>query len=342
MSLAVEGNIFDFDVLEIDRDIRNSKRFERKKDKENIFIFKQYYGEDNMKYSLTSTEDLSPETYQKIAKKYLSEIKVKTNEYDRKFVGVLSSELLKNGFCFVKYNNYNYYLGEFSENLRDGVGIYYYKKNDERNEKGEIIKEIYVGEWKKGKKEGKGLLLKVNKGCFSRVNEIECEILRGDFTDNLVKDGEKVEIFTKKNQHFSYYKGKLNDDGEREDDDCVYVEDDNKAFNGSFIKNVMSSGIFVLQEEGSVKSYYIENIGNKDDFEFKENEEKEKEKKIIEALESAKGKFIVLEELLGKLGKNFEADEKFLEDFNMEKYEKINFEEVKKVIEGMLLSGCEK
>ena len=184
--------------------------------------------------------------------------------------------------------------------------------------------------------------MKVNKGCFSRFNEIECEILRGDFTDNLVKDGEKVEIFTKKNQHFSYYKGKLNDDGEREDDDCVYVEDDNKAFNGSFIKNVMSSGIFVLQEEGSVKSYYIENIGNKDDFEFKENEEKEKEKKIIEALESAKGKFIVLEELLGKLGKNFEADEKFLEDFNMEKYEKINFEEVKKVIEGMLLSGCEK
>ena len=50
------------------------------------------------------------------------------------------------------YENGDKYIGEFKNNKRNGKGIMYYNKNDEKK------REKYEGEWKDGNKEGKGIL----------------------------------------------------------------------------------------------------------------------------------------------------------------------------------------
>ena len=68
------------------------------------------------------------------------------------------------------YEDGKYYIGQFSNNLRNGKGIVYYKNgsikyegdfvNDKKEGNGKYINKLgdyYIGEWKEDEKNGKGI-----------------------------------------------------------------------------------------------------------------------------------------------------------------------------------------
>ena len=202
--------------------------------------------------------------------KYFSTIS--TNNFD--YIGILTNQLKRDKYGFSRMDNGDEFLGEYKKEIMDGFGIYKYTYNEK-----EETQEIYIGDYKNNKKEGKGMYLKINKYIKEEngnINLIYFSSGIGNFQDNIFKDGK---IFSSKDGIDMVYIGKLNDIGEPQDDDALIFEEGNKIFRGKISNGDMLEGrnIFVNEKNEKIKAYYFQKIEDKYDFDYAKKEEVDEE-----------------------------------------------------------------
>ena len=184
-----------------------------------------------------------------------------------KYIGTLSDELKREGFGYYLYDidDGDEYAGNWSDNKKDGGGIYIYKKNENDRE------ELYLGKWFKGCKHGRGIYFyKMHKS--ENLTDGDYDVILGDFENDYYKEGY---IISKKGEDETIYKGKMNIDGNKEDEHAMYFENGNKAFYGQFLNNEMEKGRILIFDENDtsvIKSrYYFEKIENEFKFDIDKN-----------------------------------------------------------------------
>ena len=193
-----------------------------------------------------------------------------------KYIGTLSDELKREGFGYYLYdiNDGDEYAGNWRDNKKDGGGIYIYKKNENDRE------ELYLGKWLNGCKHGRGIYFyKMHKG--KNLTDGDYDVILGDFENDYYKEGY---IISKKGEDETIYKGKMNRDGNKEDEHAMYFENGNKAFYGQFLNNEMEKGRILIFDENDTSvvnsKYYFEKDEN--DFKFDINKNKEIDDKLFE------------------------------------------------------------
>ena len=232
--------------------------------------------------------------------------KITANNF--KYIGIMNNLLKRDIYGYSLMDNEDEFLGEYKNQIREGFGIYKFKPNEERQE-------IYIGEYTNNKKEGKGMYLKVNKsikddskGNFILI-DFDCNI--GTFKDNIL---EKGIIFSIKDGKECLYCGKLNELGEQDDKEALYIEEKNKIFKGKIIKGSIVEGrnIFINEKYEKTKAYnfnILKGDNNEECYAFDNSENTNEEKdddciqKVKELLEYNYTKKI--QEIYDMINENF-------------------------------------
>ena len=251
-------NEIKFDVLKIDSSIKKDSSY---KEGENLFQFCPEYINNNQ-----DEHDLKIDI-----PKYIARIKSPSFEY----LGILSKNLKKENYGYNHFDNGDEYFGQWNKDKKEGYGIYFFNEDNST-----IIKQIYIGEFKNNIKTGEGIYFKVTK--FDEENKennflppLDFTLVIGNFLeDNFIKgiiysiDGGKRKI----------YKGKMNKEGKKSDDNAEIYEDDNKIFYGIVKENAMIEGRIIIMKDGEKENgYYFtrkgtNNLEGEIDFDYDKGE----------------------------------------------------------------------
>lgn len=278
MSSSNPSESLSFDINEIDEKIK----------KDGLYINKIQNFSQKIKFLPNIQPDyLEQKESQKIPfPKYFCSIN--TKEFD--YIGILTNELKRDlyGYSSIdkksEFKN-DEFLGEYKNEIRDGFGIYKFSPSEERQE-------IYIGQYTNNKKEGKGMYIKINKSIKDDSNGnfilFDFESNLGTFKDDMLLKGI---IFSVKDNKERLYYGKINELGEQEDNEALFIEDKNKIFKGKITKGNMVEGrnIFVNDKYEKIKGYYfniIKNENNGEGYEFDSNKNEENDKECIEKLKN--------------------------------------------------------
>ena len=266
------------------------------------------------------------------------------------FIGILDSELVKQGFGFLSLPNNEKYLGFFADDLKSKRGIYQYPDKIIGDK---IEREFFAGLFNEGKIYDHGVYLSIkenkNVEMFNDFDAADFSCFIGNMDENhfiegthMVKNGEKYYV----------YHGKFNENNEKEGDGVFYFNSEKeeliygKAVKDKFVEGYItlfdedgniSKGIFVVfDDNGTIKS-------------FKRKEELKDKGKIFDKMFDFRNK-IMEEDYFGDIFNNFKETMKFIdkevnfESFNSKKkYPKLinvsyNFNKIKikDDIEGVL------
>ena len=179
----------------------------------------------------------------------------------------------------VKSNSFRY-LGILSKNLKKELyGYNCYDNGDE-----------YFGQWNKDKKEGYGIYW---EGIYFHISKLEQEedifipidfsLAIGQFLeDNFIKGI----IFTIKDGKSKIYKGKINKEGKKDDDNAELYEGNNKIFHGIFKDNNICEGriIIIRENQKDNRNYYFNKINDDDDIKVDYEKGKENDEMFIKKL----------------------------------------------------------
>ena len=260
-----EINNNDSDLLNkkpIEKEIKNNKNKQNSISFDILFIDNaieknQIYQNNN--YNQEYTFILNENSLDKKKEKYFTSI---ISSF--KYIGTLSDELKREGFGYYLYdiNDGDEYAGNWSDNKKDGGGIYIYKKNENNRE------ELYLGKWFQGCKHGRGIYFyKMHKN--ENLIDGDYDVILGEFENDYYKDGY---IISKKGEDETIYKGKMNKEGNKEDENAMYFENGNKAFYGQFLNNEMEKGRIIIFDENNpnniISKYYFEKIDNEYQFDL--------------------------------------------------------------------------
>ena len=139
-----------------------------------------------------------------------------------------------------KFSNANneIYLGELKNDKKDGRGIIFYKKNDSNDRK------KYIGDFKNDQKEGKGIIY-WNDG----------EIFEGNFKSN-IREGKGIDYFSNGDR----YEGDYKDD--KKEEKGIYYYNNGDRYDGDWKNNLREgSGIFYFINGDKEIGHYMN--GNK-------------------------------------------------------------------------------
>lgn len=275
-NINMNRNKIEFDLLKITGTIKEKGTF---KENDNIFEFSKEYTAEKEK---SKEEDID-------TPKFIVDIKTENAEY----LGILTDELKKELYGYNLYDNGDEYFGQWNRNKKDKYGIYYFKETEETKER-----QIYIGEFCENVKQGEGIYLKIknyeNEEDNSRPYQFTFAI--GNFEKDNFEKGIIYDI--SENNKIKIYKGKLNIDGKKEDNNAVIYENGNKLFSGRIKNNIMMEGrVIILREDNISKdekeeAYYFkrkeENSPDEEiEFDYRKGEETDEEliKKMKETLD---------------------------------------------------------
>ena len=268
-----------FDILIINTELNKLKENECYKDKnDNLFMYNNKDKNSEKYYaSITLNEGLSEF-------KYIGGL------------GIFDSNLKQQGFGYLEYEK-DKYIGNWEQDLKNGFGIYAYEKN-KKNEKNInnfsnndsndfYSEEIYIGNWENDLKKGKGIYI-FKKHKEEDISKGNYDFLFGNFEDDKFQYGY---IISKKDNSKIIYKGKINENGEKNDEESFYFENFNndikndnninnksieeidnekKGFFGEFKNNIMNKGRIIIFDENNSSvinsQYYFEKID--DEYKF--------------------------------------------------------------------------
>ena len=250
-----------FDILKIDEMIKQNDVYE---EGDNKF---QFYKEYNPDSKTEQGEDFP---------KYIA--RVKSNSF--RYLGILSKNLKKELYGYNCYDNGDEYFGQWNKDKKEGYGIYYYKEPDV-----DEIKQIYVGEFKNNIKSGEGIYFHISK--LEQEEDIfipiDFSLAIGQFLeDNFIKGI----IFTIKDGKSKIYKGKINKEGKKDDENAELYEGNNKIFHGIFKDNNICEGriIIIRENQKDNRNYYFNKINDDDDIKVDYEKGKEKDEMFIKKL----------------------------------------------------------
>ena len=207
------------------------------------------------------------------------ESKIKSSSFE--YLGILSKNLKKENYGYNHFDNGDEYFGQWNKDKKEGYGIYFFKE-----EESSIIKQMYIGEFKNNVKSGEGIYFNVTK-FEGEKNEkpIDFTLVIGNFSeDNFIKGI----IFSMNEGRRKIYKGKMNKEGKKNDENAEIYEDDNKIFYGKVKENMMMEGRIIIMKDGKKETgYYFTKKGNNSidsDVDFDYDKEEKKDDKYIRKL----------------------------------------------------------
>ena len=237
-----------FDIKEIDtKIISDGEYIHQNEETKNKTIFKFF---NNLSEEEIQKKDSEKNPYPK----YFCSISAKNFKY----IGILTNELKRDIYGYSFMDNEDEFLGEYKNQIREGLGIYKFKPSEEKEE-------IYIGEYINNKKEGKGIFMKINKYIKDDSNGnlvlINFDSNIGFFKDNVMNEGINFSI---KDGKETLYCGKFNDLGEQEDNEGLFIEDKNKIFKGKISEGKLFEGrnIFINDKYEKIKGYYFHVVKN--------------------------------------------------------------------------------
>ena len=259
-----DSNEIQFDILKIDSCIQKEKFY---KDGENLFLL---YSENN---SFQEQKFDYP--------KYFAKVKFSNFEY----IGILSKFLKKENYGYIHFENGDEYFGQWNKDKKEGYGIYFFKGE----EKG-VINQVYIGEFKKNFKSGEGIYFIISN--FDDKNKVDnfappsaFNLLVGIFSEDQFVKGL---LFTYDEGKRKIYKGIINKEGDRDDDNAEIYEDNDKIFFGKVKKNNLIEGRTIIMKDGEKDTgYYFIRRGNNnsdDNFDYDYEKGAENDNKYINKL----------------------------------------------------------
>jgi len=298
-----------FDLLKINSLIKKNTTF-----KEEDCIF-EFYKEYNPKEEEEEANEIIP--------KYIVDIKSEKFRY----LGVLSHILTKEKYGYNLYDNGDEYFGQWNSNKKEGFGIYYFNDKDKN-----LITHLYIGEFEDNRKYGNGIYFKVKtfeeKENLNRPRDFNFMIGKFSF-DNL----KKGIIYDLEGDNRKIYNGKINDKGEKNDENAEIYENENKIFNGTIKNNILLNGRMIVLKKGEngtekEEAYYFERKDDKKDdeeinFDYRKGEEKDDE-----LIQKMKNRFDIYdcEQLKDLYMKALEIREKVLSPENFEFIKNLDFD----------------
>ena len=285
-----------FDVLEIDAFLSKNNNTP--------------YTKDKNQFTLLPNTDLKNQNQNSNFPKYFSHLEFPSFTY----IGKLSNQL-KREQGYTKFENNDEFLGEEKNEKRDGFGIYKYNGTPDEYE-------IYIGEFSENTKNGVGLYLNIIKCVEVNKNKklinYDCGI--GDFANDQFVDGK---IFSVKDGVETLYQGKLNELGVPKDDSGLVVEGGNKIFTGKIDNGELIEGrnIFIDENGEKLKAYYFTKTDDKDkpyNFDISKNEDNDES--AIEMIQNSSVKKYQeqIQNIFDKVNESFEKYKNFDEAFKVD------------------------
>ena len=227
-------NELKFDVLKIDSRIKKDSQYQ---EGETIFQFSPEYKPDSLEDCDQKTDYL----------KYFAKIKTPFFQY----TGNLSKNLKKENFGYNQFDNGDEYFGLWNKDKKDGYGIYFFKEETKT-----LPHQIYVGEFKNNMKSGEGIYFNVSKFSPDKENSpLDFDLIIGNFTDDIFQKGI---IYNMKEGKRKIYKGKMDNDGKKNDEMGELYEDNDKIFFGAIKDNIMLEGrIIIMKDNKKENGYYF-------------------------------------------------------------------------------------
>ena len=153
-------------------------------------------------------------------KDFISEIK----KDDMHFIGVLDSNLVKQGYGFMCLPNNEKYFGIYTDDLRSKHGLYQYPDKIDGDK---IEREFFFGIFNNGEYDTRGVYLWIkedkNVPMFDDFEKADFSCFVGDLDKNHFIEGTYM---TKKGEEYYVYHGKFNEKNEKDGDNCFYYNSD--------------------------------------------------------------------------------------------------------------------
>ena len=242
----------------------NKKKNNIKKSESEIIIVHKWEGEEN-------------------SRDFIARVKVGNEEY----IGIVDSDLVKQGYGLLSLPNNEKYFGYFTDNLKSRHGIYQFP---DRLVGEKIEREFFYGLFNEGKiyHHGVYLSIKENKNVemFNNFDQADFSCFIGDLDLDLYHFT-KGTLMVKEGDKYYMYHGKFNDNNEKEGDGVFYYNSEKdeliygKAVKDKFVEGYMS----IFDEDGNISNgvYAIFNDKGKIK-QYKKMEEIEDKNKIFDKM----------------------------------------------------------
>ena len=251
-------------------------------------------------------------------KDYISEIK----KGDIHFIGVLDSNLIKQGYGFMSLPNNEKYFGIYTDDLRSKHGIYQYPDKIDGNK---IEREFFFGVFNEGKVDNRGVYLWIkedkNVKMFNNFDDADFSCFIGDLNSKHFIEGTYM---TKKGENYYVYHGRFNENNEKEGDGVFYYNSEkDELMYGKVEKNKFKNAyLTVFDEEGNIKHGIFVNYDEKGKIvDYKQKEEIEDKSEIFEKM--FKFRNIILDkDYFGEVFETFKTTIEFIEtNVNLESFD---------------------
>ena len=251
-------------------------------------------------------------------KDYISEIK----KGDIHFIGILDSNLVKQGYGFMSLPNNEKYFGVYTDDLRSKHGLYQYPDKIEGDK---IEREFFFGVFNEGKVDNRGVYLwikeKKDVPMFNNFEEADFSCFVGDLDSNHFINGTYM---TKKGEQYYVYHGSFNEQNEKEGDGVFYYNSEKdelmygKVEKNKFINSYMS----VFDDEGNIKNGIFVNFDDKGKIsDYKQKEEMPDKSGIFDQMFDFRN-IILDKDYFGEVFNTFKTTMEFIaSDVNFESFD---------------------
>lgn len=217
------------------------------------------------------------------SKNFISEIS-KSNIH---FIGVLNSNLEKDGYGFLDLPNGDRYFGVYSSDLRSKHGIYQFPDKLSKDES-KVEREFFFGLFDNGViyDHGVYLWIREKKGVpmFHNFDDADFSCFIGELDEKHFRYGTYL---TKDGNNYYVYHGGFNEDNEKQGEGVFfYNSEGDELMYGNVSNNKFSEGyLAVFDDEGVLKDGIFVTYGDDGEIkDFKQKDEVPENKKIFDKM----------------------------------------------------------
>ena len=214
---------------------------------------------------------------EKNSKKYISKIKIG----DTMFIGVLDSDLKRQGYGFLSLPNNEKYFGYFIDNLKSKHGIYEYP---DKLVGDKIEREFFFGLFQEDKIYSHGVYLSIkedkNVKMFNNFDKSDFSCFIGNLDENHFIEGTHM---TKNGDKYYVYHGKFNENNEKEGEGVFYYNSEkDELIYGKAVKNKFIEGYMAFfDEDGNISEAMYATFDNNGKIQNYTKKEEIKDGKVI-------------------------------------------------------------
>ena len=236
------------------------------------------------------------------SKKYISKIQ-KGNSM---FIGVLDSDLIKQGYGFLSLPNNEKYFGFFTDDLKSTRGIYEYP---DKLVGDKIEREFFFGLFNEGKIYSHGVYLSIkedkNVKMLSNFDQSDFFCFIGNLDENHFIKGTHM---TKNRGKYYVYHGTFNENNEKEGEGVFYYNSEkDELIYGKAVKNKFIEGyIAVFDEDGHISEGMFVVFDNNGKIKNYKKEEIKEQKNIFDKMFDFRNQ-IMEDDYFGEIFETFKA-----------------------------------